>query len=64
MKVHVFGNSPLPAVASYGLQRTADCSETDFGAEAKYFYVDDGLSSSPTVDHAIDLMKRTKKALK
>lgn len=68
MKVHVFGNSPSPAVATYGLQRTADISEDEFGADvkefvAKDFYVDDGLTSCPTVDRAVDLMKRTQQAL-
>lgn len=46
MKVHVFGNSPSPAVATYGLRRTASDGESEFGENArrfveKDFYVDD-----------------------
>lgn len=35
MKVHVFGNSPSPAVAIYGLRRAALHGEKEHGAEAK-----------------------------
>jgi hypothetical protein len=50
MKVHVFGNSPSPPLATYGLRRTADQSESKFGSDVKAFvhrnfYVDDALSS-------------------
>ena len=69
MTVHVFGNSPSPAVATYGLHRTAAESELRFGTDVKdfveqNFYVDDGISSLPTVQGATDLLKRTKEALK
>jgi hypothetical protein len=55
MKVHVFGNRPSPAVAIYGLHRTALVAEETFGSDIKkfvfnHFYVDDGLISVPTVD--------------
>ena len=55
MKVHVFGNRPSPAVAIYGLHRTALVAAETFGSDIKkfvfnHFYVDDGLISVPTVD--------------
>ncbi|KAM4795653.1 uncharacterized protein WCC33_000721 [Rhinophrynus dorsalis] len=64
MKVHVFGNSPSPAVATYGLRRTALDGEKEYGVDARHFverdfYVDDGLKSLPTDEEAIDLLQRT-----
>ena len=64
MRVHVFGNSPSPAVAMYGLRRAALHGEPEFGAEAKHFverdfYVDDGLKSLPSVHESISLLKAT-----
>ncbi|KAM9296528.1 uncharacterized protein PAF06_017428 [Gastrophryne carolinensis] len=64
MKVHVFGNSPSPAVATYGLRRTALSGEKEYGTDARHFierdfYVDDGLKSLPTEEEAIDLLQRT-----
>ncbi|XP_041417427.1 uncharacterized protein LOC121393319 [Xenopus laevis] len=64
MKVHVFGNSPSPAVATYGLRRTACEGKCEYGADAQHFverdfYVDDGLKSLPTDQEAIDLLRRT-----
>lgn len=64
MRVHVFGNSPSPAVAIYGLRRAAQKGEPKYGADTqqfveRHFYVDDGLISLPTESAAIDLMKRT-----
>ncbi|KAI3351107.1 hypothetical protein L3Q82_005671 [Scortum barcoo] len=49
MRVHVFGNSPSPAVATYGLRRAAQEGEKDFGSDVCHFittdfYVDDALS--------------------
>ncbi|XP_033761536.1 uncharacterized protein LOC117343299 [Pecten maximus] len=69
MKVHVFGNSPSPAVATFGLRKTADVAEQKYGTDVKHFihrnfYVDDALSSVPSVEEAIDLMSRTCAALK
>jgi hypothetical protein len=68
MKVHVFGNSPSPSVATYGLRRTADQAESKIGSDVKAFvdrnfYVDDALSSHPTADEAIDLLNRNKAGL-
>lgn len=68
MCAHVFGNSPSPAIATYGLRKTAEISKESFGEDVthfvcKDFYVDDGLTSLSTSDMAIDLMKRTQSAL-
>ena len=68
MTVHVIGNSPSPAVATYGLHRTAAESSEHFGADVKSFveenfYVGDGISSLPSAEKAIDLLGRTKEAL-
>ncbi len=64
MKVHVFGNSPSPAVAIYCLRRAALEGEEKFGQDARQFveqdfYMDDGLKSLPSPEMAINLLKRT-----
>ena len=50
MTVHLFGNGPSPAVATYGLRRTVDDGgEHDPGVKEfvqRNFYVDDGLVSN------------------
>ncbi|XP_056093862.1 uncharacterized protein LOC130072671 [Rhinichthys klamathensis goyatoka] len=68
MKVHVFGNSPSPAVAIYGLRRAALHGVKEQDSEAtqfvmRNFYVDDGLSSFPTDEKAIAVLKNTKEIL-
>ncbi|XP_016336888.1 uncharacterized protein LOC107684994 [Sinocyclocheilus anshuiensis] len=68
MKVHVFGNSPSPAVAIYGLRRAALFNEAEFGADVRHFierdfYVDDRLKSLPSINEAISLLKATKDML-
>lgn len=68
MTVHMFGNSPSPAVAIYGLRRAALQGEEEHGTEAKQFvlrnfYVDDGLTSFSTDDDAIRILKKTKEML-
>ncbi|XP_069109740.1 uncharacterized protein [Argopecten irradians] len=65
---HVFGNSPSPAVATYGLRKTVQETENTFGGDVtdfvtKNFYVDDGLTSVPTAQEAVSLLNRTKEAL-
>lgn len=55
-------------MAIYGLHRTAQCGEAEFGKDARdfvdhNFYVDDGLKSFPTVDKAVDLLRRTQDIL-
>ena len=60
MCVHVFGNSPSPAVATYGLRRTVENSDHDVNRLVnRDFYVDDALTSLPTSHEAVDLLKRT-----
>lgn len=68
MCAHVFGNSPSPTIATYGLRITVKISKESYGDDVTHFvcndfYVDDGLTSLPTSDMAIDLMKRTQSAL-
>ncbi|XP_052694839.1 uncharacterized protein LOC128173163 [Crassostrea angulata] len=69
MKVHVFGNSPSPAIATLGLRKISELSEESHGPDVKEFikrnfYVDDGLTSCSTSQEAVDLMCRTQDALK
>ncbi|XP_041926339.1 uncharacterized protein LOC121690066 isoform X1 [Alosa sapidissima] len=68
MKVHVFGNSPSPAVAIYGLRRAIRDGAEKYGADTvnfveRHFYVDDGLCSVPTDAEAIGLLHRTQASL-
>lgn len=68
MTVHVFGNSPSPAVATYGMRKAAEQGETEHGTDVKHFifrnfYVDDGLASVAKEDDAIDLLWQTKALL-
>lgn len=68
MTVHVFGNSPSPAVAIYGLRRTAELGETEYDADTKEFvlrnfYVDDGITSVASGEKAVDLLQRAQKML-
>lgn len=68
MRVHVFGNSPSPAVATYCLRRAAQRGEKEHGSDTRHFverdfYVDDGLVSLPTEEQAISLIKRTQASL-
>jgi hypothetical protein len=62
MAVHLFGNGPSPAIATFGMRKTASDGEELFGSETKEFvernfYVDDGLASRPTPESAIKLIK-------
>ena len=68
MKARVFGNSPSPAVATFGLLITADIAAETVGMDVKEFiyqnfYVDDAMSSHGTSYEAIDLLKRTQSSL-
>lgn len=67
--VHVFGNKPSPAVATYGLRKIAEISKSTHGAEVseficRNFYVDDGLTSCPTAEEATSLLQKTQDAMK
>ncbi|XP_065930417.1 uncharacterized protein [Magallana gigas] len=65
MKVHVFGNTPSPAVATYGLRKTVENEDSDVkNYVMKNFYVDDGLISLPSSAEAISLLRRTQGRLK
>ena len=64
MKVHLFGNTSSPAVATFGLRKTAQVGEAQFGFDAREFverdfYVDDGLKSLPGNKQSIYLLQRT-----
>lgn len=66
MCVHLFGNSPSPAVATYCLHK---CVEEPCDSDVKYyvtrnFYVDDGLSSYDTDNEALDILLRTQEILR
>lgn len=68
MTVHLFGNGPSPAVATFGLRRTADDGEERFGKPTRDFvhrnvYVDNGLASRATSEEAIELIKNIQAAL-
>lgn len=68
MRVHLFGNSPSPAVAVYGLQRAAKEAEAKYGSDARRlidheFYVDDALKSFNTEEEAISVLGRVQKML-
>lgn len=67
-KVHVFGNTSSPAVATFCLRKTAEVGEQEFGSDAKdfvynNFYVDDGLKSVAKPAEAIDLLTCTRAML-
>jgi hypothetical protein len=68
MKVHLFGNTSSPAVATLGLRKTANEGQDIYGEDTKEFvdknfYVDDGLIFLPTRGQAINLMQCTQATL-
>ena len=67
MTVHLFGNGPSPAVATYGLRRTVENGEElEPGVKEfvkRNFYVDDGLVSKPTAEKTVKLVRDTQAAL-
>jgi len=67
MTVHVFGNSPSPAVAIYGLRRASkDQDKEDSTTQRqveRHFYVDDGLVSFPLTSKAISIVQRAQETL-
>ena len=65
MTRHVFGNSPSPAVATFGLRKcvsNADEDVRDF--VSNNFYVDDALTSVDTCEEAISILSHTQATLK
>ncbi|XP_053305886.1 uncharacterized protein LOC128468218 [Spea bombifrons] len=68
MRVHIFGNSPSPAVAIYGLKRSAQEGEAEYGSDVRQFverdfYVDDCLKAMPSNETAINLLRRAQEIL-
>ncbi len=68
MRVHIFGNSPSPAVAVFGLRMAASEAEGTYGSDAQHliewdFYVNDEPKSFPTEARAIDVLQRAQKML-
>lgn len=68
MRVHVFGNSPSPAVAIFGLRMAAREAEEVCGSDARHFieldfYIDDALKSFPTEAEAVDVLQSAQKML-
>ena len=69
MCVHVFGNSPSPAVATFGLRKSA-CHQSPESCDEvcelvnRNFYVDDVLVSLPDAKSAVTLLKKTQNVLK
>lgn len=64
MKVHLFGKSPSPVVGIYCMRRAAETDEEEHDSDARQFvernfYVDDGLTSVPTCEEAVNLLTRT-----
>ena len=63
MNVHLFGNGPSPAVATYGLRRTAIDGEEAKKFICRNFYVNDGLTSLSSTQGATDLVKSAQATL-
>ena len=68
MLVHLFGNVSSPAVATFGMRKTAEDGEEEYGLSAKEFvyndfYVDDGLTSCPTDKETLELLQNTQAML-
>ncbi|XP_013396919.2 uncharacterized protein LOC106163784 [Lingula anatina] len=64
MRVHVFGNTPSPAVATYGLRKAVEHADEDVKHfVTKNFYVDDALITGSDSESLTDLVKRTQKVL-
>nr|XP_034330589.1 uncharacterized protein LOC117680486 [Crassostrea gigas] len=64
MKVHVFRNTPSPAVAMYGLQKTVENADDDVKSYVfRNFYVDDGITTVPNSSEAVKLLKKTQSVL-
>lgn len=65
MKVHLFGAASSPGCANYGLKHVATEGQGNFSEDTirfiqRNFYVDDGLSSVASEDHAIQLVKEAR----
>ncbi|XP_052799373.1 uncharacterized protein LOC128230989 [Mya arenaria] len=64
MCVQVFGNSPSPAIATYGLRKSVEYSDSDVVSfVTNNFYVDDALTSLTNPANAVSLLKLTQNDL-
>jgi hypothetical protein len=68
MVVHLFENTSSSAVATFGLRKTAEEREKEFGQDAKDFvvedfYVDDGLTSRDRAEGTVSVIKNTQAML-
>ena len=64
MNVHLFGAVSSPGCANFGLRKTAQEGEREFGEDTANFlrndfYVDDGLRSVKTTEDAINLITKS-----
>ncbi len=64
MNVHLFGAVSSPGCANFGLRKTAQEGEREFGEDIANFlrndfYVDDGLRSVKTTEDAINLITKS-----
>ena len=64
MNMHLFGAVSSPGCANFGLRKTAQDREREFGKDIANFlrddfYVDDGLKSVKTKEDAISLIKKS-----
>lgn len=60
MTRHVFGNSPSPAVATFGLRKCVNEADDDVkNFVERIFYVDDGLMAFDGGEEALNLLFRT-----
>ena len=64
MNVHLFGAVSSPGCANFGLRKTAQDGESEFGEDIANFvrndfYVDDGLKSVKTTGDAINLIMKS-----
>ena len=68
MLVHVFGATSSPSCATYALRRTASDNQHTTSPDVieainSDFYVDDLLSSTPSVEEAVKLLQEVKRVL-
>ena len=66
MRVHVFGNSPSPDVATYALRKSVGLGQVTLEVKQfveQDFYVDDGLTSVSTPEKVVALTKCTQETL-
>lgn len=60
----MFGNSPSPSIAIYGLRKCSESADQDVqDFIQRHFYVDDGLISVDSSEEMISLLKRTQTTL-